>query len=161
MNALFFNDSTMHKILEDNGKFNFIYQIRQIIYSSLICNIINIIVTYLSLSENSIISLKKDSNNIKGKIAYLLKCLKIKFFFFYLLVFLFLLLFWYYISCFCAVYKNTQIHLIKDLLSSFGFSLLYPFGLSLFPGIFRIPSLKSQKNNKECIYKLSKIIQII
>ena len=36
VNTLFFTDSTMHKINEDNGKFNFIYQIPQIIYSTLI-----------------------------------------------------------------------------------------------------------------------------
>ena len=35
VNALFFNDNTMHKIYEDQGSFNFIYQLPQIIYSSL------------------------------------------------------------------------------------------------------------------------------
>ena len=29
VNALFYSDSTMHKIYEDKGKFNFIYQIPQ------------------------------------------------------------------------------------------------------------------------------------
>ena len=36
INALFFNDNTMHKLYEDEGKFNFIYQLRLIICSSLI-----------------------------------------------------------------------------------------------------------------------------
>ena len=40
VNALFFTDSTMHKILEDQGDFNFIYQLPQILYSSLICSTI-------------------------------------------------------------------------------------------------------------------------
>ena len=40
VNALFFNDNTMHQIYEDEGSFNFIYQIPQIIYSSLISGII-------------------------------------------------------------------------------------------------------------------------
>ena len=30
VNALFFNDDTIHQILEDEGKFNFIYQLPQI-----------------------------------------------------------------------------------------------------------------------------------
>ena len=58
--ALFFSDSTMHKIYEDNGKFNFIYQIPQIIYSTLISNVINLIVSTLSITEKNILSLKKE-----------------------------------------------------------------------------------------------------
>ena len=36
INALFFNDKTMHKIYIDQGQFNFIFQLPQIIYSLLI-----------------------------------------------------------------------------------------------------------------------------
>ena len=58
INALFFNDITMHKIYEDKGKFNFIYQIPQILYSSIISSKINMIITSLSLSEKNILSIK-------------------------------------------------------------------------------------------------------
>ena len=43
INALFFNDSTMHKIYEDGGSFNFIYQIPQILYSSIISSVLSVI----------------------------------------------------------------------------------------------------------------------
>ena len=33
INALFYSDSTMHKIYEDQGSYNFVYQLPQIIYS--------------------------------------------------------------------------------------------------------------------------------
>ena len=161
VNALFFNDITMHKIYEDQGSYNFIYQIPQILYSSLICSVINIIVTALSLSEKNILSIKKETVNIEEKICKVLKFLKIKFTFFFLLIFLFLSFFWYYISCFGAVYKNTQIHLIKDTLISFSLSLFYPIFLCLIPGIFRIPALRAPKQNKEFMYKFSKIIQLL
>ena len=161
VNALFFNDTTMHKIYEDQGKYNFIYQIPQILYSSFISSIINMIITSLSLSEKNILSIKLETKDIDNKISSVLKHLKMKMIIFFILIFSLLLLFWYYISCFCAVYKNTQIHLIKDTLISYGFYLLYPFLLSLFPGIFRIPALKSSNQNKECLYKFSKIIQLI
>ena len=78
---------------------------------------------------------------------------------FFIISFLFLLFFWYYLGCFGAVYKNTQIYLLKDTLINFGFSLIYPFILNLFPGILRIPSLKNK--NKEIIYKISLYIQFI
>ena len=89
------------------------------------------------------------------------KYLLIKFILFFIVNYSFFILFWYYLSCFCAVYRNTQLYLIKDTLICFGLSLLYPIGLSLLPGIFRIPVLNSKKKNKECLYKFSKIIQLI
>ena len=161
INALFYTDSTMHKIYEEQGSFNFIYQIPIIIYSSLICSVINILVKYLSLSEKDILSLEKYKKNLEEKTNIILKCLRIKFALFFLLLFLFLILFWYYISCFCAIYQNTQIHLIKDTLISFSFSLIYPFIFCIFPGLFRIPSLKRKKPDRECLYILSKFIQLI
>ena len=151
----------MHKIYEDNGKFNFIYQIPQILYSTIISSIINMLVNLLSLSERNIIILKKDDKNIPAKKHQTISCLKIKFIIFYSLVYFFLLLFWYYLSCFCAVYKNTQLYLIKDSLISFALSSLYPFGLSLLPGLLRIPSLRSESRNKELLYKASQIVQLI
>ena len=161
VNALFFNDSTMHKILEDEGSYNITYQIPQIIYSFLISNIIKTVVTWLSLSEKYILKLRKVKENIKKEKKKLIKCLITKFTFFFFTSFIFLIIFWFYLSSFCAVYKNTQIHLIEDTLISFLLSLLIPFGLCLIPGIFRIPSLNRSKYNKEWLYNLSKLIQII
>ena len=158
INASFFNDETLHKIYEDQGNFNFIYQIPQILYSSIITSIISVIIKFLSLTEKNIIEIKKVENNILEKSSKLLKCLVIKFVLFFLLIFLFLFIFWYYLLCFCGVYRNTQIHLIKDTLISFGLSLFYPFLLVLLPGILRIKSLNGQKS--ECMYIMSKIIQI-
>ena len=74
-------------------------------------------------------------------------------------VFIFLILFWFYISCFCLVYQNSQMHLIKDTLISFTLSIIYPLGLYLLPGIFRISSLKY--NNKKYLYNISLLLQLI
>ena len=72
-----------------------------------------------------------------------------------------MLFFWYFISCFCAVYKNTQIILFKDTLISFGLSMLYPFGLNLLPGMFRIPALRAEKKDKMCLYNFSQYVALI
>ena len=63
-----------------------------------------------------------------------------------------MIFFWYFISCFCAVYKNTQLILIEDTLISFFTSMIYPFGLKLLPGMFRIPALLSNPKNKRKIF---------
>ena len=145
----------------DKGNFNFIYQIPQILYSSLITSVINSIVSYLSLSEKSIINLKNDAFITGKKARNLIICLKVKFVLFFIIEFSLLLLFWYYLSCFCVVYKNTQIHLIKDTFISFGISLIYPLFLYLIPGIFRIPSLRAKRGNSIYLYKISKVFQLV
>ena len=62
VNALFFNDKTMHKIYEDEGIFNFIYFIPQIIYSVIISSIINILIKELSLSEKNILKIRHEND---------------------------------------------------------------------------------------------------
>ena len=161
INALFFNENTMHKIYIEKGTFNFIYNIPQIIYSSVISGLINAIIKILALSYSVFTDMKEINNkntiNIEAKKSITL--LKIKFFFFFFASFVFLILFWIYLACFCAVYKNTQIYLIKNTLISFSTSMIYPFGLYIIPGIVRIYALKGK--NKECLYEFSKYIQII
>ena len=160
VNALFFTDSTMNKIYE--GEYYFLYQLPNIIYSNLICTVINTIVGYLSLSSKDISKIRFYQNNkkIDSKVASIKKYIKIKFIFFYIVSFLFLLIFWFYVACFCAVYPYTQLLLIKDTIISFGLSLIYPLGYYLIPGIFRIPSLRSKRKNKGCMYKISNLLQL-
>ena len=159
VNALFFSDSTMHKIYEDS--YTFIYQIVPILYSTIISGVINFIINFLSMTEKNIISLKNAKKDIKNAEMKTKKIIKIKIIFFIVLNAVLMALFWYYISCFCAVYKNTQTILIKDTLSSFFLSLLYPLIISLIPGIFRIISLRAKKKDKSFLYQLSKIMQLI
>ena len=163
VNALFFNDSIMHEIYKNSGGFNFIYHLPQIIYSTIISLIINMIIRNLSLSDKNIIKLKhkKVSPNFMSKAERVLKCLKIKFICFFVFSFVFLILFWYYLSCFCAVYQKTQIHLIKDTAISFSLSLFYQFGINLIPGCFRMSSLNAKNKDRFILYKINLIIQYI
>ena len=160
VNAVFFEDKTMHKIYKSKGSYNFLLQIPHILYSSIISSFINIIIKLLALSNKDILKIKQIKNvqdSLKES-AKLSKILKIKFNLFFIISVVFLIFFWYFIAAFCAVYKNTQEILIKNTMTSFLISLLYPFGLSLLPGFFRIPSLRASKQNLECIYKFSSIL---
>ena len=161
INALFFSDATMHKIYIDEGSFNFIYQIPQIIYSSLISYVIDAIIKYLSLSEKKILEIKriKKRKNLNIKFKKLVKALKFKFALFFIVAFVFLAGFGYYVTCFCGIYQNTQTYLIKDTAISFGLSIVYPFGISIIPGFIRIKSLNNENKDKEYLYKFSQLIQ--
>ena len=148
MNVVFFSDESMHKIYVTYGKYNFIQQIPQIIYSTTISQLIEVFLCYLSLTDKHYYQIKALKNQeMNNKIVYkILRCVKLKllgFFTFTLILFTF---YWYFISAFCAVYLNTQIIFIKDSTMSFLTGLLYPFVLYLFPAILRIISLNIKKS---------------
>ena len=163
INAFFFYDETMDKIYEDKGMFNFIFQLPQILYSSIISSVINIILKKLSITEEQILDMKKekDIEKLKQKARKIKRGLKIKLIIFLTLSSLLMLFFWYFISCFCAAYKNTQLILIEDTLISFFTSMLYPLGLKLLPGMFRIPALRAPKKDQKYLYKISRILNIL
>jgi hypothetical protein len=160
LNTLFFRDSSMQQIFIDQGKFRLIYQIPQILYSTLISSIMTFILKQLSLSQNELIKIKKESDKAKSKkIAnQSKKNLRIKLYVFFILALLLITFCWYYVTAFGAVYPNTQIYLLEDTLLSFLLSMIYPFAYNLIPGLFRMPSLKAKKRDKKWMYDFSGIL---
>ena len=59
VNALFFDDDTMHQIYQNNGKLNLEYRIPKIVYSTLISTGFNTILQILALSNDLIIVFKQ------------------------------------------------------------------------------------------------------
>ena len=163
INTLFYKDSTMHQIFTESGKYNLLYQIPQVIYSTLISFLMTFILKKLSLSQNELMVVKQELDQAKSKALAdkCKKCMTIKLYSFFGVGLSLLIFFCYYISAFAAVYTNTQIHLIKDTLLSFGVSMSYPFIINLFPGLFRLPALKNGTKEKECLYKTGQILALL
>ena len=163
INALFFTDDSIHKIYKEKGDFDIIDQLPQIIYSFLISLPFSMILERLALTEEQILDLKKliTKNTFVKKSKIVINKIKIKFLFYFIISTIFLIFFWYYLAMFCAIYKNTQIHLIKDTLLSFASSFIEPLGIYLIPGLFRIPALSEKNKNRPMLYKFSKILEMI
>ena len=163
INALFFNDDTLHKIYENKGIFDIIGQFPQIIYSSILSMLLSSLLEILALTEGLFLELKR----IKSKIDFnkrligIKNKIKFKFLLYFIISTIFLFFFWYYLSIFCAIYDNTQIYLIKDTLLSFLSSLIEPLGFYLIPGLFRIPSLSKHNKCRNILYRFSKILQMV
>ena len=138
VNALFFNDDTMYNIYLSSGIFDLEYQLPIIVYSSIISFILDTLMKMLALSNDEILDFKKNKNRkeINKRKKILLRKINVKFLLYFLISFIFLLFFWYYLFMFGAIYTNTQLHLFKDTIISFGLSLVYPFGIYLIPEIF-------------------------
>ena len=134
-----------------------------IIISFIFSYIINIFIKYFFLSERNLAELKNEKKNKKllDKQAKVHRCLIIKYISYFIISFIFLIFFWYYLASFCAVYQNSQVYVIKNTFISFIIGLIYPFFINLFPGIFRLYSLKKKKDKIECIYNISQFLQFL
>ena len=158
VSAIFYSDSTMHEIYVSQGAFNFAYQIPKMFYSLIISSLLKLILNLFGLCEKSIISYRNDDKKELNpeKVFNRVKC---KIIIFYIITYILIPFFWIYLGCFCAVYKNTQKHLLKEVISSFCLSFITPIIINLFPGFFRISSL-NKGVNKPFLYKISQIIQM-
>jgi len=160
MNSLFFNDSSMTHIYKEKGKFDVVYEIPKILFSTIITAVINFLMKFLCLTHDDMKKIKeiKEPKKREKKAYEIYKSLKIKFVIFYFLLFVLNIFYIYYTSIFCSVYQNTQFHLFKDTISSFATSMIYPFFLALIPTTLRFMALR-KKNS--CLYSISKIAQLI
>jgi surface protein len=160
LNCLFFNESAIHKIYKDKGIYNFAYFIPRIICSFLISHILYLLIKYYSSSERNIIQIKRYFKNDE-KINDIKKSLVIKYICYFTISLGFLSFSWYYLSSFCAVFKNSQVYLIKNTLISLVISLVYPFFINILPGALRFLSLNNDKGNRKKLFQIGKFFQII
>ena len=156
--ALFFNDSIMRAIYIYKGNTDAAVHVTNIVLSSLCCLIMNYIVRYITLSEKDISEIISEKNveDRSKKISKTLQCIQIKLIIFFSISILLIGLCWYYVSAFCAIFKNSQGHYFINVLVAFIVCNIWPCVTSLFAPILRIKSLKD--GNREGMYKASKIL---
>ena len=78
------NEDAIHNIYQNQGTFDLIYQIPQIIYSNIISFILDKIIRYLSLSQDYLINAKVNpiiTNKIKLKKIFGVMVVKFTYFF--------------------------------------------------------------------------------
>ena len=93
---MFYSDSTMHKIYEDKGSFDFTYQLPQMFYSLIIAAVFKSILNILGIYEKDIIEFKTSKKKDKN-VKEILSTIKIKISFFFVITYLLLFFFWIYL----------------------------------------------------------------
>ena len=158
--ALFFNDSIMRSIYKYQGNTNAAIHIPNIVLSSLCSIVMSIIVRFVSLNERDInkISCESNKDNRKALANQIKRITNIKIIVLYALSLLLSALCWYYVSAFCAVFKNSQGAYLINVLVSFIVLNAWPCVTSLIPTFLRRKSL--DQYNRETMYKISQIISI-
>ena len=159
MNALFFFDNSIHELFLSKGKFDFVKFILQIIISSLVSHVIDIVTRFFIMTDKDIYQIKELDNNEINKImvSKTLKYINIKLSSFFIFIFVFMIVYFYLITSFCAIYENTQTILLINSIASFVIYLIYPILIYLLFTVFKYIGLKS---NSSCMYKTGNIIPI-
>ena len=165
LNSLFFVHESMHKKYTNGENFTFVQKIPQLLFTSIVSHVIEILLCYLSMTDTHVYEIKAlpKNKNSGEKIMDILDVVKRKLVAFFVVTFLFFLFYWYFISAFCAVYQNTQKIFLRDSLISFLTALIDPFFTYGFTTILRTISLCRcfrKRPGCKCIYKLSDLIPI-
>ena len=152
--ALFFNDDIIKKIYFYKGSTFTLIQFPNIILSCLCCLFMNFLIKFIYLSDSDLLQIGKNKNlleSIKNRIQKKIIILFIN-------SLTLIILFWYYISAFCAVFKNSQGHFFIYVLISFIICNIWPCLTGLIIPVLRIYSFN---HNSPFIYKTSKIVAYI
>ena len=157
--VFFIHQKIIHKIYENQGKYDIKYFLIFIVISFAFSHFITIIIKLVFLSDSNILEIKRQKqiiliHSISSRIR---KKLKLKYAIFFILGIIFLFFFWISLSSFGALYNNTQIFVIKNTLISFALSLIYPILYNVLPCIFRMISINSK--NLGSIYNIGKFLQ--
>jgi len=174
LNTLFLDDEAMHNIRENNGKYNLIYRLPIIAFSELASWIICLLFFELPIST---VNLSKFKNNIRelvakynnqnknnysilGEFNIIIKKFKKKFMIkriiIYIFSFIIVSISWYYMSCFFAIFENTQNHLLKDFGSGLLMDLIISLVKSFLYDIYKYILERIDKN--KCFYKYLKVL---
>jgi len=158
--ALFFNDSIMRAIYIYKGNTNAAIHIPNIILSSLCSIIMSLIVRFVSLNERDIVKITQESNpeNRRTLAEKARRISKIKLIILYAVSGALIALCWYYVSAFCAVFKNSQGHYFINFFVAFIVCNIWPCVTSLIPAFLRQTAIN--KGTSETLYKVSQIISL-
>ena len=102
---------------------------------------------FLLVTEREILSVKREKTEERAKEEKIkvMKCICLKFICFFFVNILLLILFWFYLTCFNAVFPNTQTFLAINTVISFAISNLLPFAIYVIPTLFRDDILSNKK----------------
>ena len=159
----FLNEKIIHKIFEDNGKYDIKFFLPYIVVTFVISHFITIFIKLIFLTDSNIIEIKKQKDFMLAEeaVSTTRKKIILKYIIFYIIGISFHLFFWYFLSSFSNVYKNTQVFVLENALLAYIISLIYPFIFNIIPCILRMCSLSGRAKNHYIIYNISKLFQFL
>ena len=156
LNCLFYDDEDISHTFYIKGDFDFLFNLPQTIYSSIINLVLSFITQILTSIKNKLLFIIFElEEKTKAKIDKMYKRMRIKVKIYFIIVIIISAIFWYYIAAFCAVYPNSQKQFFIDTVISFVFEIITPFGFALLITYIKYHAL--QKKSK-CLYKIADLL---
>ena len=161
LNAFFYTDIYISDAYHNNGVLDFVSGLPKAIYSFIATLILTNILRILTSSKSELMNLIKEKRKYKDYVYLIsrkIKKLGVKLIIYFILVYIFSLFFWYYVTAFCAVYRNSQKFWFFGFLESFALDSLYAFFFCIILAFLRYVSIKKQI---KYLYLLANIISSI
>ena len=158
LNALFYTDEYVSDAYHNNGVLDFIVGLPKSIYSFIATFITTNLLKMLSNSKSEltqVINNRKIYDNYMYILNKKLSKLRKKLIVYFILLFLFNIFFTYYVTVFCAVYRNSQKYWFYGCLESFAMDSLISIISCIFISFLRFISIRKRI---KCCYVLSNII---
>ena len=158
LNALFYTDEYISDAYHNDGVLDFFSGLPKSIYSFIATLITTNLLRMLSSSRSELMKVIRERKNFKNYVRIInqkLSKLRKKLIIYFILVFMLNLLFLYYVTSFCAVYKNSQKYWFYGCLESFAMDTLVAIIICIFISLFRYISIK---NRIKCFYVLANLI---
>ena len=160
LNAFFYSDEYISKAYHNDGVLDFISGLPKSFYSFIATLIITNLLRMLSDSKNELKKLiihKRNHKDYAYLISIKLRTLSKKLIVYFILVISLELVFLYYITAFCAVYRNSQKYWFIGCLQSFGIDTSLSIIICIFLALFRYLAIKKRI---KCLYILANLINI-
>ena len=147
LNALFYSEDYISNAYYNNGILDFVSGLPKSIYSVITAFILTTLLKLLCDNKQELRKIIKERLKDKEYIDIVNKTLnkmKYKLIGYFILIFSLGLLCLYYVSAFCAVYRNSQKYWFYGCLESFGMGLFVSFIICIFFALFKFFSLKKK-----------------
>ena len=158
LNSLFYTDEYISDAYHNDGVLDFISGLPKTIYSFIATLITTNLLRMLSNSQGELMGVIRQRALYKNYIEIInrkLSKLRIKLVIYFIFVFIMSLSFLYYVTTFCAVYRNSQKYWFIGCIESFGLDTLVAIIVCIFVSLLRYISLR---NRIKCFYVLANII---
>ena len=157
--ALFFNDDIIRAIYTYKGNTDAAVHVTNVVLSSVCSIIMSFIIRLVALNDRDISKIlsEKDPVQRNDKIELTKRSLNIRALIFYGISIVIVGVCWYYVSAFCAVFKNSQGHYFINTAVAFIVCNLWPFVTSGISAGLRKLSLNKKSPG---LYKFSQIVSL-
>ena len=158
LNAFFYTDEYISDAYHNDGVLDFVSGLPKSIYSFVATLVTTNLLRMLSNSKGELIEVIKKRRIYKDYLHLIiikLDKLRRKLIIYFILVYILELFFLYFVTAFCAVYRNSQKFWFFGCLESFGMDSLVALIICIFLALFRFISIKK---HIKCFYVLANII---